>query len=86
MKKMIGLTLSLVMAAGVLFAQTRPAKTPTKARTVYTCPMHADVTSDKPGKCPKCGMTLVVRKPAPGATKPGSGGAKKDSSMKSMKM
>jgi len=21
--------------------------------------MHAEVTSDKPGKCPKCGMTLI---------------------------
>lgn len=25
----------------------------------YTCPMHSDVHSDKPGKCPKCGMSLV---------------------------
>lgn len=25
----------------------------------YTCPMHPEVTSDKPGKCPKCGMDLV---------------------------
>jgi len=24
----------------------------------YSCPMHADVTSDKPGKCSKCGMDL----------------------------
>ncbi|MGV8946305.1 MAG: heavy metal-binding domain-containing protein [Lutibacter sp.] len=24
----------------------------------YTCPMHADVKSDKPGTCPKCGMEL----------------------------
>jgi hypothetical protein len=29
---------------------------------VYTCPMHPEVTSPRPGKCPKCGMTLVVRK------------------------
>ncbi len=30
----------------------------------YTCPMpeHADVISDKPGKCPKCGMDLVAKK------------------------
>lgn len=27
--------------------------------TVYACPMHADVRSDRPGTCPKCGMTLV---------------------------
>jgi Cu2+-exporting ATPase len=25
----------------------------------YFCPMHEDVTSDKPGKCPECGMDLV---------------------------
>lgn len=24
----------------------------------YTCPMHPDVHSNKPGKCPKCGMAL----------------------------
>lgn len=26
--------------------------------TVYTCPMHPEVQSDKSGKCPKCGMKL----------------------------
>lgn len=25
----------------------------------YTCPMHPEVQSDKPGKCPKCGMDLL---------------------------
>lgn len=25
---------------------------------VYICPMHPEVQSDKPGKCPKCGMNL----------------------------
>ena len=29
---------------------------------MYTCTMHHDVMSDKPGKCPKCGMTLVKQK------------------------
>lgn len=27
----------------------------------YTCPMHSEVVSDHPGKCPKCGMTLVKK-------------------------
>jgi Cu2+-exporting ATPase len=26
----------------------------------YVCSMHLEVTSDKPGKCPKCGMELVA--------------------------
>ena len=25
----------------------------------YTCPMHPEVITDKPGNCPKCGMNLV---------------------------
>jgi hypothetical protein len=25
----------------------------------YTCTMHPEVMTNKPGKCPKCGMTLV---------------------------
>jgi len=29
---------------------------------VYSCPMHPDVISDKPGKCSKCGMDLEKKK------------------------
>lgn len=32
------------------------------AAVQYTCPMHPEVISDKPGKCPKCGMDLVEKK------------------------
>ena len=34
----------------------------TKPAVVYYCPMDAGVVSDKPGKCPKCGMGLEVKK------------------------
>lgn len=28
---------------------------------IYTCTMHPEVTSNKPGKCSKCGMDLVKK-------------------------
>ena len=32
-----------------------------KKKGKYFCTMNPDVTSDKPGTCPKCGMELVER-------------------------
>jgi hypothetical protein len=49
------------------FAQTTKPKTsdgksdPTP-KYVYTCTMHPEVIAEKPGSCPKCGMTLVKKK------------------------
>ena len=43
-----------------LVGQTQPAA----QGEIYACPMHPEVTSDKPGKCPKCGMTLVKKQSA----------------------
>ncbi len=33
-------------------------KESTATTVSYVCPMHADVTGDKPGKCSKCNMDL----------------------------
>ena len=42
-------------------SETSIEQTETKqevAGVTYTCPMHPEVTSTEPGKCPKCGMNL----------------------------
>ena len=36
------------------------------ATLIYTCPMHPDVASEQPGRCPDCGMKLLATE-APGA-------------------
>jgi hypothetical protein len=41
---------------------------------VYVCPMHPEVTSDKPGRCPKCNMKLVLS-PPPAPPRATNGGA-----------
>jgi Heavy metal binding domain len=32
----------------------------TGSHILYTCPRHPEVKSDKPGACPKCGMSLIM--------------------------
>lgn len=65
MKKVIILLMAITTSfAG--FAQKAKANSDTsKAGTViytYSCPMHPNEMSDKPGKCSKCGMDLVASK------------------------
>lgn len=66
MKKLI-IVLIAVTAGIAVFAQTAKEKMPISKtaesiKATYICPMHADITSDKPGKCPKCGMDLSEAK------------------------
>jgi transcription initiation factor IIE alpha subunit len=66
MKKLI-IVLILATCTGTAFAQTGKekmsnSKMDTSAKYIYTCTMHPEVITDKPGKCPKCGMDLVKKK------------------------
>lgn len=39
----------------------KPSTEPT-APTIYTCPMHPEITQSSQGECPTCGMKLVPAK------------------------
>lgn len=66
---LVGLALTLPFFA---FAQ---GMTGMEQPATYTCPMHPEIRSDKPGNCPICGMALVKEKPK---TNPNSPQQKKD--------
>ena len=71
MKKVTLLALAIIFLATGAFAagsktlltDTAKTKKVKPAKVQYTCTMHPDVLSDKPGKCTKCGMALVKKTP-----------------------
>jgi Cu(I)/Ag(I) efflux system membrane fusion protein len=64
MKRIMMITgLAIVVAGSVCYLPHRllaQTNAPSADRKIlyYTCPMHPSVKSDKPGKCPECGMKL----------------------------
>ncbi len=39
----------------------KTSKTDKNKAVTYTCSMHPEVTSNKPGKCSKCGMEMIKK-------------------------
>jgi transcription initiation factor IIE alpha subunit len=64
MKKIMMLLIAaLTISSVTVFAQEKAGKKDSTQHSVlYSCPMHPGVTSDKPGKCPQCGMDLSLSK------------------------
>ena len=59
------LVVALAFAGSTLVAvnaQTTKKVVKKVQKVEYVCPECKDVSSDKPGKCPKCGMALVEKK------------------------
>jgi len=52
-------TLASTFLSSAQAQQAAPPESPGHPNRQYTCIMHPDVLSDKPGECPKCGMELV---------------------------
>ena len=50
---------SSLIDSGTAMAQVRQ-RSRKKLVARYACPMHPEVVSSRPGKCPKCGMALRV--------------------------
>jgi len=64
-KKIFAVTSIMILGVLLIFSFCNAENSSAQKGDVsYTCPMqeHADVVSDKPGKCPKCGMDLVAKK------------------------
>lgn len=61
------IVLALFTSTNAVFAQKEKQKTKTEStsktnQATYSCPMHPDEVSNKPGKCAKCGMDLTRSK------------------------
>jgi FtsP/CotA-like multicopper oxidase with cupredoxin domain len=53
-----------------LIAEMDDIGAPGPGPVMYACPMHPEVTSEEPGRCPKCGMKLPATAVATGYTCP----------------
>ncbi|HEV2912339.1 MAG TPA: SCO family protein [Pyrinomonadaceae bacterium] len=81
------LTIALTLLTLIIFApvlpcfedaaatRAAPQQNGAQEEVVYACPMHPEVTSERAGRCPKCGMDLRVRSAEDGTSAAGRSAA-----------
>lgn len=68
--RILSLMLIILIATPNSYAHIHDGEAHANQQASYTCPMHPEIHSDKPGNCPKCGMKLVPEKKKASAKKP----------------
>lgn len=57
-KTQVGSEFQMTAGLSFRFFAVKSTINDTNSGTVYTCPMHPEIKSSRPGGCPKCGMDL----------------------------